>query len=75
MSPDHYLVLAAILFVIGALGVLLLLDLIVISRRTHEPSVRECVWWVGGYAGGGGGVSSAAGKTLRFPRRPSPCRP
>jgi len=38
------------LAVLGGLGTLLLLDLVLVSRRPHEPSVRESVWWVSGYA-------------------------
>ncbi|MFI1992039.1 TerC family protein [Actinoplanes sp. NPDC020271] len=31
------------------LGALVLLDLLLVSRRPHEPSLRECVLWVTGY--------------------------
>ncbi|GAA2899908.1 tellurium resistance protein TerC [Actinoplanes cyaneus] len=31
------------------LGALVLLDLVLVSRRPHEPSLRECTLWVTGY--------------------------
>ncbi len=33
------------------LGVLVLGDLVLVSRRPHEPSIRECALWVTGYIG------------------------
>ncbi|WP_436533763.1 TerC/Alx family metal homeostasis membrane protein [Actinoplanes sp. HUAS TT8] len=32
-----------------ALGALVLFDLVLVSRRPHEPSIRECALWVTGY--------------------------
>ncbi|GAA4606951.1 tellurite resistance protein TerC [Actinoplanes octamycinicus] len=31
------------------LGALVLLDLAMVARRPHEPSLRECTFWVAGY--------------------------
>ncbi|WP_198170970.1 TerC family protein [Actinoplanes awajinensis] len=33
---------------VGLVG-LMLVDLYLVGRRPHEPSVRECTWWVIGY--------------------------
>ena len=33
----------------AVLGVLLVVDLLVVARRPHVPSIRECTLWVAGY--------------------------
>jgi tellurite resistance protein TerC len=49
---------------LAVLGVLLVVDLLVVARRPHVPSLRECTFWVVGYvalAGAFAGVLAVVG--------------